>query len=81
MDLGIDGFEWKRTIGSGGFATVHAASDETHGREVAIKVLHAHADADGRRRFDRERRVMGTLSTHPNIVTVFTSGYTKDERP
>ncbi len=81
MELGIDGLTWKRTLGSGGFATVHEAWDADHGRDVAVKVLHAHADDDTRRRFDRERRTMGSLSSNPNIVSVFTSGYTADERP
>lgn len=81
LDLGIDGFDWTRTLGGGGFATVHAAHDEEHGREVAVKVLHAQADDATRRRFDRERRAMGALASHPNIVTVLTSGYTADQRP
>ena len=38
------------------------------------------SDAD-RRRFDRECRIMGRLSTHPNVATVYQAGYTNDGRP
>jgi Protein kinase domain/PASTA domain len=81
MELGIDGLEWQAVIGHGGFGTVHRAHDDDHGRDVAVKLLHAVADEDGRRRFDRERRLMGTLSAHPNIVTVHTSGITASGVP
>ena len=81
MDLGIEGLVWRRTIGHGGFGVVHAATDEAHGREVAVKVLSVATDENTRRRFDRERRSMGSLSSHPNIVTVFASGYTASSQP
>lgn len=81
MDLGIDGLEWKRVIGHGGFGTVHLAHDADHGRDVAVKVLTPLADDDERRRFDRERRLMGQLSDHPNIVTIHTSGVSATESP
>ncbi len=81
MDLGIEGLEWKRVIGHGGFGTVHLAHDVDHGRDVAVKVLTPLADDDERRRFDRERRLMGKLSDHPNIVTIHTSGISGTESP
>ncbi len=81
MQRGVPGLDIGRTLGQGGFGTVHAARDEDHGRDVAVKILNISTDEAARRRFDRERRAMGSLSSHPNIVTVFTSGYTDDERP
>ncbi len=81
MELGVSGLNIGKTLGQGGFGTVHSARDDDHGRDVAVKILNISTDDAARRRFDRERRAMGSLSSHPNIVTVFTSGYTNDERP
>lgn len=81
MQQGVPGLDIGRTLGQGGFGTVHSARDDDHGRDVAVKILNISTDDAARRRFDRERRAMGSLSSHPNIVTVYTSGYTGDERP
>ncbi|MEM9612620.1 MAG: serine/threonine-protein kinase [Actinomycetota bacterium] len=75
IDLGIEGLSEFAEIGSGGFATVYAATEAAYGRRVAVKVLTA-VDDDGRRRFDRERLTMGQASSHPNIVTPLRGGYT-----
>ncbi len=75
IDLGIEGLSDFTEIGSGGFATVYAATEAEYGRRVAVKVLTA-VDDDGRRRFDRERLTMGQASSHPNIVTPLRGGYT-----
>ncbi len=67
-------------IGRGGFGSVYRADDPEHGRQVAIKVLDVELGETERRRFDRERRLMGQLGSHPNIISVFDSGYTdRDE--
>ncbi|MFK7920004.1 MAG: protein kinase [Ilumatobacter sp.] len=81
MTFEIDGFTPIDILGQGGFGTVHRAADDAHGREVAIKVLGRITDDSARRRFDRERRAMGTLSGHPTIGIVHTSGFTKNEEP
>ncbi len=75
FDLGIDDLTDLREIGSGGFATVYVAHDQGFNRRVAVKVLHS-LDADGRRRFDRERAMMGQLSDHPNVITPYRFGTT-----
>lgn len=64
-------------IGRGGFGSVYRADDDDHGRQVAIKVLDVELGETERRRFDRERKLMGQLGSHPNIISVFDSGYTE----
>lgn len=76
MHMGIDGLTIESEIGRGGFGVVHLALDEAHGRRVAVKTLTGSLDDSARRRFDRERRAMGTLSGHPHIGVVHTSGFT-----
>lgn len=81
MTFEIDGFTPIDILGQGGFGTVHRAADDAHGREVAVKILGRVTDDSARRRFDRERRAMGTLSGHPTIGIVYSSGFTKNEEP
>jgi hypothetical protein len=77
FDLGIDGYEDAAVIGRGGFAVVYRARQRSFNRTVAVKVLSgADLDAAALRRFDRERAAIGALSGHPNIVTVYDSGFT-----
>lgn len=74
MELHIDGLEPLAEIGRGGFGVVHLARDVAHGRSVAVKTLPRLSDEGARRRFDRERRAMGSLSGHPHIGVIHTSG-------
>lgn len=59
-------------LGEGGMGVVYKAHDKVLGRTVAIKCLHSNlaGDAEIRRRFIREARVLRTFS-HPNVVSVF----------
>ena len=74
---GLEGIEW---VAAGGHGDVYRARQPALDRIVAVKVL-AGADANVRRRFDRERRAMGRLSQHPGILTVYESGFTSDGNP
>ena len=59
-------------LGAGGMGRVYRALDASLGREVAIKGLADafRGDARSLRRFEREARVLATLS-HPNIAAIY----------
>ncbi len=71
VDLGIPYLIDVRPLGAGGFGAVYAAFDTRMDRPVAVKVLTSPVEATGGRGFDRERKAMGRLSSHENIVTLF----------
>lgn len=75
----IPGYYLKRTIGTGGMATVYLAVQESLDREVALKVMTPVLSADETfaARFRREARTIGKLS-HPNIVQIYDVGTTAD---
>jgi serine/threonine-protein kinase len=63
-----------RVLGKGGMATVYAARDVRHEREVAIKVLAAElAEALGAERFLNEIKTTANLR-HPHILPLYDSG-------
>src|SRR4051794_9135342 len=82
VDLDIEGLEDPVEIGVGGFATVFKAYQPAFRRTVAVKVLATlNLDDAARERFERECQAMGSLSEHPNIVTVYGAGFTSSGRP
>ena len=72
--------DW-RLIGRGGFAAVYAARQTRLGRTVAVKLLNDRPSPHALRGFMRECELLGRLSSHPNIVTVFDAGVTDGDRP
>ncbi len=80
IDLGIDELSDFQVIGRGGFSTIYSAQDSGFNRRVAVKLLHS-LDDSGRRRFDRERGIMGQLSSHPNVIMPFRAGYARTGAP
>ncbi|MEZ5408316.1 MAG: PQQ-binding-like beta-propeller repeat protein [Acidimicrobiales bacterium] len=80
IDLGIDELSDFEVIGRGGFSTIYSAQDSGFNRRVAVKLLHS-LDDSGRRRFDRERGIMGQLSSHPNVIMPFRAGYARTGAP
>ena len=67
-------------IGSGGMGEVYRANDTRLNRPVAIKFLSATlADAEARRRFQREAQVASSLN-HPHILTVYDAGELDDRQ-
>jgi len=76
------GYEIVQEIGRGGQGIVYAAVQRSTQRRVAIKMLlaGAYADADLRKRFQREIEMLARLA-HPNIVAIFHADSTTDGQP
>src|SRR5688572_4861813 len=68
---GTGSYQLLSLIGAGGMGEVYRARDMTLGRDVAIKILPPIfvADPDRLLRFEREARVLASLS-HPNICAI-----------
>ena len=78
----IEGYGALREIGRGGFSRVYEALQFEFQRWVAIKVLTERLEsAEEIADFERECRLTGVLSRHPNIVTVLASALTEEQRP
>lgn len=68
-------YEIEAAIGAGGMGEVYRARDNRLGRIVAVKVLPEgeYAGDEVRRRFEREARVLSSLS-HPHICAIYDVG-------
>ncbi|WP_293698229.1 serine/threonine-protein kinase [uncultured Agrococcus sp.] len=78
----LPGFELLHILGRGGFADVFLYEQALPKRHVAVKVVLADLVSDRERRlFRNEVDVMGRLSAHPNIVTVYSASVSDDGRP
>jgi serine/threonine-protein kinase PknK len=82
VDLGIPDLQDAVEVGAGGFGTVYRARQASLHRDVAVKMVNNTVkDEKVRIRFEREIQAMGMLSGHPNIVTVYDSGFTGSGQP
>lgn len=79
LPAGLSGYTLVRPLEAGGMAEVFAATQESLGRQVAVKVMKA-GDAELAERFLREARLVATLN-HPNIVHIYDVGRLADGRP
>jgi eukaryotic-like serine/threonine-protein kinase len=72
----VGDFELGEELGRGAMGVVLAATKQSTGQKVAIKLLATHSTTDQNRieRFRREASATQSLS-HPNIVKVFEVGY------
>ncbi len=79
--FGIEGYDHLREIHRGGQGVVYQAIQRSTKRKVAIKVLleGPYASKSARRRFEREIELVAQLK-HPNIIGIFHSGRTSDDR-
>ena len=80
-ELAEAGFDDAQEVGRGGFGVVYRCRQRSLRRTVAVKVLTAALDTDGRERFLREQIAMGQLSGHPHIVNIHQVGVTDTGRP
>ena len=73
-----DRYRVEERLGEGGFGVVYLGTHLRIDRRVAIKVLDPHrpGDFEYQARFQREARLLGSLS-HPNIVDVYDFGETE----
>jgi serine/threonine protein kinase len=75
----IAGLSGPVEVGRGGFGVVYRAHDDRFDREVALKVIRETGLSDEVvARFARECRALGSLSGHPNIVSIYDAGQTDD---
>jgi ATP/maltotriose-dependent transcriptional regulator MalT len=81
VELVAAGFADPEEIGRGGFGVVYRCVQPALDRTVAVKVLTADLETDNLERFFREQVVMGKLSGHPHIVSMFQVGATATGRP
>ncbi len=66
----------------GGYATVYRATQDSVGREVAIKVENRTLENPrDQARFLREAKAAGRMSSHPHVVDLFDVGVTVDQHP
>jgi serine/threonine protein kinase len=78
----IPGYTIVRTLGKGGAAVEYLATQDSLGRQVAVKVLRREVeDPKQWRWFQREAKTIARLSGHPNVVTVFSAGTTEEGQP
>jgi serine/threonine protein kinase len=78
----VPGLTGLSVIAHGGYATVYRAVQVSVDREVAVKVENRTLEGDkDQRRFIREARAAGKMSSHPHVVDLFDVGVTPDGHP
>lgn len=76
-------YRLSKVIGAGGYGAVWRGVDETTGRTVAVKLLHAQRtlSAAAETRFERGARALRRLRRHPNVVELFEHGVDRSVDP
>jgi serine/threonine protein kinase len=78
----VPGLTGLTVLARGGYATVYRAQQESVGRDVAVKVENRTLETErDRRRFLREARAAGRMSSHPHVVDLFDAGVTDRGHP
>jgi eukaryotic-like serine/threonine-protein kinase len=78
----VPGLSGLTVLARGGYATVYRAVQESVGRDVAVKVENRALESErDQRRFLREARAAGRMSSHPHVVDLFDAGVTGDGHP
>ena len=78
----VPGLTGMTVLAHGGYATVYRATQASVDREVAVKVENRTLESDrDQRRFVREARAAGRMSSHPHVVDLIDVGVTADGHP
>ncbi|GAA2528325.1 hypothetical protein GCM10010434_090780 [Winogradskya humida] len=78
----VPGMSGLSVMARGGYATVYRATQDSVGRDVAIKVENRTLDSPrDQARFLREAKAAGRMSSHPHVVDLFDVGVTVDQHP
>jgi tRNA A-37 threonylcarbamoyl transferase component Bud32 len=78
----VPGLTGLSVLARGGYATVYRAMQESVGRLVAVKVENRILESErDQRRFMREARAAGRMSSHPHVVDLFDAGVTASGHP
>jgi len=72
----IPGYTLVKRLGSGSEADVYLYQQLSPSRQVAIKISKGRLDSQSATRFRSEADLMGQISSHPNILTVYANGVT-----
>ncbi|MEM7321595.1 MAG: PASTA domain-containing protein [Actinomycetota bacterium] len=60
---------------------LYTARDPKLDRPVSVRLFPTLPNPVDRERFNHEAQLIGRLSAHPNVVTVFNAGFTSDQAP
>jgi serine/threonine protein kinase len=78
----VPGLSGLSVLARGGYATVFRATQMSVDREVAVKIENRTLESDkDQRRFLREARAAGRMSSHPHVVDLFDIGVTEEGHP
>jgi serine/threonine protein kinase len=78
----VPGMSGLSVMARGGYATVYRATQDSVGRDVAIKVENRTLENPrDQARFLREAKAAGRMSSHPHVVDLFDVGVTVDQHP
>ena len=76
----LEGAEFIRFLGAGGFADVFLYRQEMPRREVAVKVIRSGASAAQKLKFQAESDLMAKFGAHPAVLSLYAAGRLRDGR-
>jgi len=76
----LEGAEFIRFLGAGGFADVFLYRQDMPRREVAVKVIRSGASAAQKQKFQAESDLMAKFGAHPAVLSLSAAGRLRDGR-
>ena len=76
----LEGAEFIRFLGAGGFADVFLYRKDMPRREVAVKVIRSGASAAQKQKFQAESDLMAKFGAHPAVLSLYAAGRLRDGR-